>query len=187
MSDERRKKLLLGLLAVVLVVFLGFRLAPLLAGGSGFAGPDLKTDGVTTSQVADLDLSRLEAEPRDYDPGRDPFRFYDPPPPKPPGPTAEELAALEAARRAAMKPAEPAPPQPDAGPRPPVIELSYLGSFGPKQRPIAVLTDGDQIYNALEGDVLQGQFVVSNIGLESVDLAYVDFPELPPARLAVGG
>ncbi|MGH7339652.1 MAG: hypothetical protein ACREKH_04110, partial [Candidatus Rokuibacteriota bacterium] len=73
------------------------------------------------------------------------------------------------------------------GPQLPEVDLTYLGSFGPEERPIAVLTDGDAIYNAVEGDVVEGQFVVAHIGYESVDLAYVEFPEEPPARLAVGG
>jgi hypothetical protein len=37
------------------------------------------------------------------------------------------------------------------------------------------------------GDVLEDQFIVSHIGYESVDIKYVDFPDLPARRLPVGG
>lgn len=89
---------------------------------------------------------------------------------------------MEEARRLAAEAALAA-----QGPQLPAIELEYLGSFGPPERRIAVFTDGAEIYNAVEGEVLQGKFVVAQIGYESVDLAYVEFPEEPPARLAVGG
>lgn len=187
MSDRRRQRLLLGILAVLAVVVAVIRLGPLLLDGDdGPRGPRLDADGFAGVEVTELEVGRLAAEARDYKPGRDPFSYYDPPPKPPPGPTAEELAALEAARRAREE--QPPPPPPvDPGPQPPEIELVYLGSFGPDERPIAVLSDGDDIYNVLVGDVLDGQFIVTNIGLESVDLAYVEFPQLPPARLAVGG
>lgn len=188
MTQERRQRLLLWALAVAAALFAVTRLPGIFSPSGGAGGPGFGAGGeVGEARVVELDVARLDAQPRDYEPGRDPFRYYQPPPPPPPppppGPTAEELAALEAARRAA---AEQAPP-PDPGPQLPEIALQYLGSFGPRERPIAVFTDGDAIYNAVEGDVLEGQFVVANIGFESVDLGYVEFPDEPPARLAVGG
>ena len=47
--------------------------------------------------------------------------------------------------------------------------------------------DGSSIYNAGRGDVLNQKFQVVEIGLESVDLGFVGFPDEPPARLAIGG
>jgi hypothetical protein len=76
-----------------------------------------------------------------------------------------------------------APPEP----QPPEVPFRYLGSFGSPARRVAVFSDGDAIYNALEGDVLAGQFIVQHIGLESVDLRFVDFPRAPARRLAAGG
>jgi hypothetical protein len=185
-KDNRRQRLLLAALAVVAAVFAVVRLPSLLTPGGGGRGPGGGDgDGVGAARVAELEVGRLEAEARDYQPGRDPFRYYEPPPPPPPppppGPTAEELAALEAARLLALG------DLPPPGPQLPAIDLTYLGSFGPEERPIAVLTNGDAIYNAVEGDVLEGRFVVAHIGYESVDLGYLEFPDEPPARLAVGG
>jgi hypothetical protein len=79
------------------------------------------------------------------------------------------------------------PPPPPLGPQPPPVDVTFLGSFGPPTRRIAVFTDGKTIYNAERGDTLSGKFVVHAIGFESVDLTFVGFPDVPPERLAVGG
>ena len=139
-----------------------------------------------------LQLDKLNPTTASYEGGRNPFAFYLPPPPKPlppPGPTAEELEALrrareEAAARAAAAARELAN-QPVV-PQPPPIPYTYLGRFGPSSRPIAVLTVGEEIHNVLLGDILDGKFRLVTIGLESVELEYVDFPDVPAARLPVG-
>ena len=85
-----------------------------------------------------------------------------------------ELAELErAAREAAI-------------PKPPPFTLSYLGSFGPPSRRLAVFSDGKTIYDVQQGETIQGKFIVSQIGYESVDIKFVGFPEWPAQRLAVG-
>ncbi len=117
--------------------------------------------------------------PSEYEPGRDLFRFYQPPKPPPQKPEP-------------VRPPQPPPqkqvelPPPPPGPQPPAIDVDYLGSFGPQERPIAVLSDGEEIYNVRLGDVIDGKFRVVRIGYESVDLAFVDFPEVPAARLPIG-
>jgi hypothetical protein len=80
----------------------------------------------------------------------------------------------------------PVPPPPPPRPQPPPIDVEYLGSFGPPEAAIAVFTDGDEIHNLRLGDVIEGKFRVVRIGYESVDLAFVNFPEEPAARLPVG-
>ncbi|HEX4952246.1 MAG TPA: hypothetical protein VF017_02470 [Thermoanaerobaculia bacterium] len=143
---------------------------------------------VTT--VADLDVARLEAGRGAYATGRDLFSFYVPPPPPPPkprGPTPEEIAAArraaeEAARRQAEALAAAGPPKPV----PPAINVTYIGSFGPANRRVAVFSNGETLYNALVGDVIEGKFRLVSIGFESVELAYVDFPDLPARQLPVG-
>ena len=73
-----------------------------------------------------------------------------------------------------------------ARPHPPEIDVRYLGSFGPRAHPIAVFADtGTNVYNAREGDTLEGKFIVQRIGYESVDLAFVGFPDVPARRLGV--
>lgn len=191
-----RQRLLLVLLLVVLAVVAGWRLLPmLLADGEGGGGRrSTAVTEVPDVRVAELAVGELSAEPLNYDPGRDPFSYHTPPPPPPPepqGPTAEELAAqraAEAARRAAaeaarQEEAEREPPKP----QPPSFQLTYLGSFGSKNRRIAVFTDGEEIYNALVGDVIDDSFVVADIGFESVTITFVGFPDEPGKRVAIGG
>jgi hypothetical protein len=69
------------------------------------------------------------------------------------------------------------------------VTLTYLGSFGPKSRRIAVFADesGENLYNARTGEVLEGKFIVDRIGYESVDLKFVGFPDEPARRLPIGG
>ncbi|MFN7941995.1 MAG: hypothetical protein U0X73_10355 [Thermoanaerobaculia bacterium] len=139
--------------------------------------------------VAELELGALEVQPRDFAVGRDLFRFAPPPPPPPPPPPTKEelerrrreeeerLRRLEEERRLA------------AIPRPPEVTFKYLGSFGSPARRIAVFADedGENLFNAREGEVLEGKFIVDRIGFESVDLKFVGFPETPARRLAIGG
>jgi hypothetical protein len=80
----------------------------------------------------------------------------------------------------------PPPPPPPPKPQPPPIDVQYLGSFGSPESPIAVFSDGEEIHNLRVGEVIEGKFRVVRIGYESVDLAYVNFPEEPAARLPVG-
>ena len=63
----------------------------------------------------------------------------------------------------------------------------FLGSFGPQTRRLAVFSDGAEIYNVLEGEVLKEQFVVVRIGFESADVGFVGFPDAPAKRLEIGG
>ena len=142
------------------------------------------------TQVAELEISRLEAHGGQYQTGRNLFVFYQPPPPPPPkpkGPSPEELARIRAAEDAQRRAEEAArlaaePPKPT----PPTIDFSYLGSFGPDKRRVAVFSNGESLFNAVVGEVVEGKFRLVSIGYESVELAYVDFPDLRPAQLPVG-
>lgn len=199
MKQEKRQKVLLGLLLLVLALGAVRYVPGWLSGGE--AGPTRRgggDDGLGAAEgveVATLDLEALAGVPRDYEPGRNPFQYYQPPPPKPVGPTPEELARRaeeERRRQAALREqqqqhAEAQPPPPPPKPQPPSFQLTYLGSFGPESRRIAVFTDGDEIYNALIGDVIEDKFIISDIGFESVSITYVGFPDEPAKRVAVGG
>lgn len=127
------------------------------------------------------DAGEVAAE---YEPGRDPFRFYEPPPPPPPPPKPQPPPPPQP-----VAPVTPPPPVAPPKPQPPPIDVEYLGSFGPAEAPIAVFTgaDGEEIWNVRVGGVIEEKFRVVRIGYESVDLGYVDFPDEPPARLPVGG
>lgn len=149
------------------------------------------TEPAPVTEVTELRLADLEAGTSGFRTSRNPFDYVKPPPPPPPpapkGPTPAELAAqraaAEAARQAALLAAQNAEPP---APKPPAITFRYLGSFGPPKRRIAVLSDGEATYNAMVGDVIEGKFRLVAIGYESVDIGFVDFPNLPPEQLPVG-
>jgi hypothetical protein len=142
--------------------------------------------GTIPERIVELRVDRLDPHPRDLAVGRDPFRFAPLAPPPPPPPSPEELARLreqeEERRRLAEERAAEA-----LIPRPPEVDLRFLGSFGPRRGRIAVFADasGTNVYNAREGDTLEGKFTVEKIGYESVDLAFVGFPDVPARRLGL--
>ena len=79
------------------------------------------------------------------------------------------------------------PPTPPPPTPPPLDHLRFLGSFGPPDRRIAVVMSGEELHNVREGAVLEGKFIVHEIGYESLAIAFVGFPQEPPRRLPVGG
>lgn len=186
MTKERRQQAMLaGLVAILLVV--GGRMLSRTFGGSGSGGVSStgqREQGARTSiePVLELRIADLELAPDTYELGRDPFRFAErrrkPKPEPPPRQTPEPKAA----------PVRSAPPvRAPAGPQPPPVDVVYLGRFGTTSRPIAVFSDGREIFNVFQGGVVKGNFVVDKIGYESADLKFVGFPDTPPQRLAVGG
>jgi hypothetical protein len=145
----------------------------------------------SSQTVLPLRLAALDNMPHSFTAGRDPWRFVEPPPPPPPvprQPTAAELRALqeaEAARQRLLAQQQAAAAAEAAKPKPAPFTWTYLGSFGPARLRIAVFTDGQKVWNAREGEVLEGKFVVAQIGFESVDIRFVGFPDWPAERLAV--
>jgi hypothetical protein len=111
-------------------------------------------------------LKQIPAAPEEK--GRNPFRFYVPPPPPPPAPKVPTGAF-------GATPAQPAaPPQPMG---PPPIPLKFIGTVEVKGRKVAIFTSTDNhgmpVY-AAEGDLVLGQYRVVKIGVESVTLEYLD-------------
>ena len=214
-GNPRQRYLLYALGAVVL-----FALWHFLGSMLGLGGSDEATGPATTAQrpavdaegdptrpgrrvaaanqgakpgdrVAVLRMADLERVPSESRPGRDPWRFIDPPPPpppKPPVPTKEELEAqrraAEEARRRAEEAARLAAIE-AAKPHPPEFNLQYLGRFGPPDQQIAVFTNGKQIFTKQEGEKIDNKFIVAHIGYESVDIGFVGFPTVPTKRVGV--
>jgi len=143
-------------------------------------------------EVLDLAPTSLSRDAQSYTPGRDPWRFYDPPPipPQVHRKTAAELAAERAAAELAARQAAEAAErarQEALIPKPPPFTLKYLGRFGPADRRYAVFSDGKTAFPVREGRVIDGKFIVQHIGLESVDIGFVGFPDVPPQRVPAGG
>lgn len=189
MSEARtlgsRERNLLALLAVLLLVFGWQYLAPMLRGGGG-AGPGSTVAAREARDYAGVGvveprLAALNAERAEYEPGRNIFSYArkaPPPPPPAPPPTPPPPVV--------STPRTPPPPAPPVEPTPPPLDLEVLGTFGPQKRRLAVLRDGEILINALEGDVIDGKFVVDEIDIDSVRFKFVGFPEAEPERVVIG-
>src|SRR5207302_10678790 len=116
-------------------------------------------------ELTELDLQKLNApRPEPVDGSRDPFRFKPkPPPPVPPAPP----------RQVTTQPSQPVGPP---GPPPPApIPLKFIGIVEGKQPGrVAVLSDARGVYYGHEGEIVEGRYRILRIGVESIDLAYVD-------------
>jgi hypothetical protein len=201
MSKDQRKRVLLGALLVVMLAIAWRQVGPRFGGGAGAIDVGSRaraaTKGATVSvldspEVVELRLGDLEKMAGQFRPGRDPFRFGEveaarAEPTEDEAADAErEAAALDAMRRA-MEAQRSQTSDAPSRPALPDLDVKFLGSFGSRQTRLAVFSDGDEIFNVLEGGILKGHFVIRQIGFESVDVGYADYPDEPPIRLAVGG
>jgi hypothetical protein len=184
-TKELRQRALLALLALVAVVFLWGKVtdrSP--AQDRASVSPEGRSESVDAEfEVERLRLADLDLEPGEFEIGRDPFRFAAPPPAPPPKPAARQN---QPPKRARANP-QAQPNRGAANPQPPPVDVEYLGRFGPVDGPIAVFSDGREIFNVQQGGVLKEHFLVDKIGYESADLLFVGFPDVPAKRLAVGG
>ena len=112
-------------------------------------------------------LRRERVEPAEG--GRNPFRFRPPPAPPPAPPVVVSRPGNET-------PAPVLPPVPAGPPPPPPIPLKFIGIVqkvdGTK---IAVLSDGKRPpIHGIEGQEIEGRYKILKIGLESIELSYLD-------------
>lgn len=120
---------------------------------------------------------------RTAEPGRNIFDHREPTLTPPPTPTPAPPPPPAPGSEAFVGPLPPPPPTPT--PVPPDINFKFIGTFGPKDRPIAVLVRGDQLLNANVGDVVFDSFILRNIGYESVDVGFVGYQPAITKRLAI--
>jgi hypothetical protein len=171
--DKRQREIVLGVLAVAVITVIFWRFgstssesAVNVAGNASTAAGATAREKASTNEV---DLQALKAErPAPQDTDRNPFRFR-PKAPPPPGPVSHPMA----------DPGEIAAPiGPIGPPPPPPIPLKFIGLMSSKDDPkvgrLAVLTDGRGVYYGREGDVIEGRYRILKIGVESIDLAYLD-------------
>ncbi len=151
--------------------------APAPSRGRRPAVKEVSPDEVPLLSVKDFGAAPAHGaadSPRDLFDLREPTRRPLPTPtPAPPGPGDPRY----------IGPLPPPPPPPT--PRPPEITFKFIGTFGPKEHPIAVVQQGDQVLNVRAGDTLFGKFVLKKVGYESIDVGFVDFPEAEPKRLGL--
>jgi hypothetical protein len=137
-------------------------------------------DEVPFVSVEDLNPPRAR---RAGETGRNIFDFRVPTVPPPPTPTAAPPPPPGPGSVAFVGPMPPPPPTPT--PVPPEITFKFIGTFGPRDRPIAVLLLGDQLLNAHVGDVVFDRYILRNIGYESVDVGFVGYPPGTTKRLGI--
>jgi hypothetical protein len=174
MDPKRRRELALGVAAVVLAAIAVWMMRSDPAPQATVASnPPAAASAPSTQSraVAELDLKALEAERAEpEDSNRNPFRFKPRTAPAPsPSVMKEQQQQAAAAAAQAAGPAEPPPP--------PRIPLKYIGEMAdPKQpgRRVAILSDTRGVYYGREGDVIEGRYQIVKIGVESIELAYID-------------
>lgn len=116
--------------------------------------------------VADVRLDLLTATGGDTPTvSRNPFRF--------------EQRAVPAVRRAAAapRPEFTGPPVPTGPPPPPPITLRYIGLIEapPRTGRVALLSDGrGGLMYGREGDTVDGRYRMLRVGLDSIEMAYLD-------------
>jgi hypothetical protein len=169
-SIPRRQVILLAALIVALGGILAYQFtrgtgAPVTP--SSGARPHARTKaGAAAARldaVPDVKLDALSAERvQPAGTGRNLFREKPAPPPPPP----------PQARRAAAQPDPNAPPPPP--PPPPPIALKLIGLVQAAGGPVAVFSDGRDVFYGREGDVIEGRYKILKIGVESVEMSYVD-------------
>jgi hypothetical protein len=166
MMIKRQREVALALVVVVAltVALVAYRArtspAPAAAHPSAVS-PTSRPPASKDTGLAELNLPSLSA-PRGalQETVRDPFRFKPPPPPPPP-PTV--------ARPAIMQPTEAVGPPP-----PPRIALKFIGTVETKKGVLAGLSDNRGVYKGYVGDIIEGRYRILRIGVESIDLAYLD-------------
>lgn len=117
------------------------------------------------------------------DPGRNIFDVREPTKPPPPTPTPMPPPPPVPGSLIFVGPMP--PPTVTPTPVPPEITFKFMGTFGPKDRPIAVLLSGDQLLNARAGDVVFDRFILRTIGYESVDIGFIGYPPSVTKRLGI--
>jgi hypothetical protein len=56
----------------------------------------------------------------------------------------------------------------------PPITLKFIGVVQAKEGSVAVFSDGRDVFYGREGDVIEGRYRIIKIGVESVEMSYVD-------------
>jgi hypothetical protein len=169
-SKTPRQLFLLVALAAVLVALLWPRLRPAPepaapAVASSVPSPTAAPDGGALPVPDEVRLRSLETPGELSDPGRNPFTYgVRPPPPPPP---RVEMPVV---------PPPVGPPPPPPGPPPIPLRLTGLTVLPETRRTMVTLKDPatSAIYQAFEGDVVDGRYRVVKVGVQSVVLSYLD-------------
>lgn len=197
------RKIFIVLFLILLFTFIIVKLFPRLKSNDNF---DLGIEEETKKKVKkiksedfkppSLNLNLLEENYKEevFSIGRNIFRYG---PPK--IPQSSQLIGQNINRENIKIPpkvvSEPLAPEPQIIPinaersqkkEPPNFTYKYLGFFGPKEKKLAVFSDGKDIIDIFEGETLSDKFILKNIGYESVTIGFVGFPEDLIQKIEVG-
>jgi hypothetical protein len=169
MERKRQRELALAVVAGLVFAFAAYRVRSMSSAPAQTNPPAPNSAAAPASgtrpqqkDLTEVDLSALNSPKAQPQPIiRDPFRFKPrPPPPPPPGP---------------VRPAVPVQTGPVEPPPPPRIALKFIGVMESQGiGRVASLSDGRGVYRGREGDIIEGRYRIVRIGVESIDLAYLD-------------
>jgi hypothetical protein len=174
MATERQRQVVLGVLLLVLAVVLyrawstgSTSRAPASSSNTRAAAARKGGGEDQPATAPDVHLQALDDErPKPESGERNLFRFGER---RVPAPAPGAAASLPA-----VKPGPAVPPGP---PSPPPIPLRFIGIVeSPSQsKRIAALVDSTgRAYQGGEGDIVAGQYRVLKIGVESIEMSYLD-------------
>ncbi|HJQ38255.1 MAG TPA: hypothetical protein VKB93_14050 [Thermoanaerobaculia bacterium] len=107
---------------------------------------------------------------------RNPFQFVEPPPAKPKDRGAAAFRPPENA--GGLKPAAPSVVETaPVIPPPPAFPYQLIGRFGRGENLIVAFSGKGQVITAQVGDTIEDTFVIRGIGVDSVEIGYVNRPE----------
>jgi hypothetical protein len=163
-----RNRQLAGL-GILLAIFAGlawYQLRPPAAAHVATSNPRVKTPETDVQKLPEpVKLAALESAPDGVDVGRNPFSFGTrPAPPPPPSPPV------------IYTPPPPPPPPVPQGPPPITLKLTGMLVDPRSGRTMVTLRDPSSgtLFQAFEGDVVDGRYRVVKIGVESAIVSYVD-------------
>jgi hypothetical protein len=186
-NERTRLAVLLAVLAVAVIVAVVHFLGGGGIGGGGSQSGDLDYEARNLQLLETDTIGR--GEELQTEAGGNPFAFRPPPTPTPnltPPPTAVPRPTL--------------PPRPTPTPRiavgengeilppPPPFDREYIGHFGPRPTQVAAFRrkgedSSTEIDVAIVGTVLDGVFIVREIGLESVVIGFVGYAPSEDTRV----
>jgi hypothetical protein len=175
---------LLGLLAVLLVVA-SLAIFPKL-GQRALSGDTVNTSTLdyTPRAIPQLALKTPGSGSEAVDAfERNPFTFGAPPTPTrnlTPPPTRHVAIRPTPAPTPTWDPSRPTPTPP-----PPRFTRTYLGYFGPARLRVAAFRQDGRIEVATTGDILDDVFIIREIGLETVEIGFVGYPEKEVTRVPI--
>ena len=189
MGAERRRQILLVVVALFLAgvayqVWPSSSAAPAAASAPRGAAPAAKRDAAAqTEETPDVHLDALAGDrPKPEEMQRNLFRFK--PPPAPPAPPRSAVPDV-----APVAPVNPVTAGPPPVPPPPPIPLKFIGILdvpGQKKK-IAALTDSKgSVFHGMEGEIVEGRYKILKIGVESIEMSYIDGRGRQTIRLTGG-